>query len=58
MDMTLALGKISSIRKDPHNYVTHLLFADDMIVFIKANKASAKGIKDILGDLAATTGFV
>jgi len=30
MDIALASGLISPIRRGPHNYVTHLLFVDDM----------------------------
>jgi len=56
MDIALASGKISSIRRGTHNYVPHFLFADDILVFIKANKSSSKEIKDMLSDLAVTTG--
>ena len=56
MDIPLASGRISSIRRGPHNYVTHL-FADDILVFIKTNKSASTEIKHVLCDLEVKTGL-
>jgi len=45
MELYLAKGKYTSIRRDIYNYVTNLLFADDMLVFSKANNASLRDKK-------------
>ena len=55
--IALASRRISSIRRGPHSYVTHLLFVDDMSVFIKDNKSSSKGIKDMLCDFVTQNGL-
>ena len=36
--------KNSYVKIGPHNYVTHLLFPNNMLVFVKANKSSIKEI--------------
>ena len=56
MDIALASGRILSIRRGPHNYVTHL-FADDILVFIKTNKSASTEIKHVLCDLEVKTGL-
>jgi len=54
MELSLALGKYATIRRDSHNYVTHLLFADDMLVLSKASKSSLKEIKFMLEKLGCS----
>ena len=51
MDIALASGSFASIRRDSCNYVTHLLFVDDMLAFAKANKSSLKDLKSMLKKL-------
>ena len=45
MELYLAKGKYTSIRREIYNCVTNLLFADDMLVFSKANNASLRDKK-------------
>jgi len=33
MDIAIALGNIQPIKKGMRNYVSHLLYADDMLIF-------------------------
>jgi len=54
-DVALAYGRIESIRRDVHNFVTHLLFADDMLVFLKANKLSLLTLRTLLEELKLNT---
>ncbi|XP_026435838.1 uncharacterized protein LOC113333628 [Papaver somniferum] len=51
------LGSISGIKicKDAPS-INHLLFADDCMVFCKANKAEARNLKDILNIFGDTSG--
>jgi len=58
MDLSLALGKYATIIRDSHNYVTHLLFTDDMLVFSKANRSSLKEIKFKLEKLGPLYKFI
>ena len=57
MDIALASGKISSIRRDSYNYLTHLLFADNLLIFVKANKSSNRAICALLEDMKDNTGL-
>jgi len=52
-DIALASGRNTSIKRGPHNYVTHLFFVDDMLIFVKANKSSLKEIGSMLANLGA-----
>jgi len=38
MDVSVALESIQLIKKGMRSYVSHLLYADDMLVFLRANK--------------------
>jgi len=58
MDVALASGRIESIRRDVHNFVTHLLFADDLLVFLKANKLSLLTLCTLLEELKLNTGLI
>jgi len=40
----------------PHNYVTHLHFADDLLVFVKDNKPTLQKISAILDDFNQVSG--
>jgi len=45
MDLSLAFEKYATIRRDAHNYVTHLLFADDMLVSLKPTSHHSRKLK-------------
>jgi len=57
MDITLASGTIKPFRRNKHLVVSHLLFADDMLVFCKGDSKSALGICDSLCKLEQLTGL-
>ena len=57
MELSLAMSKYTPIRRDSHNYVTHLLFIDDMLIFSKASKASIQEIKNIVERMKNYTGL-
>ena len=54
-DAHKALVKIETIRRDAHNSVSHLMFADDMLVFLKASKTSMLTLCTMLEDLKQNT---
>jgi len=58
IDLALASGRIQPVRRDSHNYVTHLLFADDMLVFVKANKGSLRELNKVIDDFSLHTGLL
>ncbi|XP_020271020.1 uncharacterized protein LOC109846208 [Asparagus officinalis] len=57
MELATLTGNIQNIKKNKDLQVSHLLFADDMLVFCRANKRSFQGINYLLESLANNTGL-
>jgi len=57
IDIAIASGKIKPFRRNDNLLVSHLLFADDMLVFCRADPLSAKGINKTLQELQLYTGL-
>jgi len=55
MDIAVALGNIQPIKKGMRNYVSHLLYADDMLVFLRASRTSMVEMNNLLQKLALNT---
>ena len=49
MDISTALGNIHPIKKGMRDYVSHLLYAGDMLVFLGANKKSVLEMNSLPG---------
>ena len=56
LELAIEGGKIHPIRKSQCDYVSHLLFADDLLIFTRADKGSFKNIDKLLQILALNTG--
>jgi len=57
LDYAIASGSIKPLRRNASLVVSHLLFADDMLVFCKCDKLSASGISEALKRLHLFTGL-
>jgi len=53
----MASGRIKPSRRNYELVISHLLFADDMLIFCKGDKHSASGICDSLHKLQLFTGL-
>lgn len=58
MELASANGSIRSYKRNPKLQVTHLFFADDMLVFCNADRKSFEGFNALLHNLALNTGLV
>jgi len=54
MELSVHLGNINTIKREKLE-VSHLLFADDMLVFCKGDKKSAKGLTELLEQFRLNT---
>ncbi|XP_020266263.1 uncharacterized protein LOC109841729 [Asparagus officinalis] len=57
MELATISGKIQNIKKNQNLQVSHILFADDMLVFCRANRKSFEGINNLLESLTLNTGL-
>jgi hypothetical protein len=57
MELANVEGKIQNFKRSQELQVSHLLFADDMLVFCRANKHSFDGLNNLLSDLSHNTGL-
>ncbi|XP_020250145.1 uncharacterized protein LOC109827551 [Asparagus officinalis] len=57
MEVATISGKIQNIKKNHNLQVSHLLFADDMLVFCRANRNSFEGINNLLESLTLYIGL-
>ena len=48
MNIAIALGSIKPTRRNDSMVISHLLFADDMLIISKGDKYSAAGLNDSL----------
>ena len=58
MDTAVASGAISPLKRTNITHISHLLFADDLLVFCKGSKDSAKRLNLLLNQLELNTGLV
>ena len=56
-EMSLTSGRYAPIRRNSYNFITHLLFADDKLVFSRANKSALTEIKNMLEKFGHYTGL-
>jgi len=57
MELATAAGVIKPIRRGAEKVISHLLFADDMLIFSKENVETLRGIDVILEKMAQITGL-
>ena len=57
LEVAIASGKIHPVRKANQNYVSRLFFADDLLIFTRADKGSFKNIYKFLQNLSFNTGL-
>ncbi|XP_020258784.1 uncharacterized protein LOC109835211 [Asparagus officinalis] len=57
MELAVISGKIQNFKTQHDLQVSHILFADDMLVFCRANKKSFEGINNLLDTMALNTGL-
>jgi len=55
MELANIEGRIQNYKMDQGLQVSHLLFADDLLVFCRANKSSLEGVNNLLQYLALNT---
>ena len=58
MDLSMASGKLHPIKRFSIDHPSHLLFADDMLIFYRPNAASFKELNRLLEILQLNTGFI
>ena len=57
MHLAIESGKIKPLKRSEQFQISHLLFADDMLVFCRADKSSIKGLNGIIKNLHLNTGL-
>ena len=57
MDLAVAKGTIHPLKRGSPNQISHLLFADDMLVFCRADKKSLKELGNLFDVLKCNTGL-
>jgi hypothetical protein len=57
MELSTDVGFIQNFKREKSLQISHLLFADDMLVFCRANKKSFKGVNDLLDKMGNNTGL-
>ena len=57
LELSTGSGKIQPFKRGTQSYVSHLLFADDLLMFSKANQRSFKKIDKIVNAFAFSTGL-
>jgi len=57
MELATTVGVIKPIRRGGEKVISHLLFADDMLIFSKGNVETLRGIDEILEKMAQITGL-
>ena len=57
MDTYIDSGQIKPLKRNSSLVISHLLFADDMLVFCKGDKHSATGLINSLKQLELFTGL-
>jgi hypothetical protein len=57
MDLAVAKGTIEPLKRGVPNQISHLLFADDMLVFCRANKKSFRELNKLFALLQLNTGL-
>lgn len=57
-DLAMAVGKFSPIERSIPKQLSRLLFADDVLIFCQANKASFKEIDHLLDILQLNAGLL
>lgn len=57
MYLSITAGTIKPIRREGEKTVSHLLFADDMLIFTKGDADSLKAVDAIMDLLATNSGL-
>jgi len=57
MDLSIVTGKISPLHSGRASYISHLLFADDLLLFTEVTKSSFDELNVLLQKLAINTGI-